>query len=56
MNLNTMPQIKIKKFSVLVGLCLYFMLGTISAQIIVANGVGKVIFFDHDSYVVKPEF
>ncbi len=56
MNLNTMQHIKIRKYSLLVGLCLFFLLRTISAQSIDPNGVGKVIFFDHDSYVVKPEF
>lgn len=56
MNLITMPHIKIRELSVLIGLCLYFLLGTISAQSIDPSGVRKVIFFDYDSFVVRPEF
>ena len=51
-----MPHTKIRKYSLLVGFCLYFLLGTILAQSIGSNGIGKVIFFDYDSFVVKPEF
>jgi peptidoglycan-associated lipoprotein len=55
-NLNTMQHIKIRKYSLLVGLCLFFLLGTISAQSIDPRGVAKVIFFDYGSFVVLPEF
>ena len=56
MKSTTMRHIKIRKHSLLVGFYLFFLLGTISAQSIDPNGVGKVIFFDYDSFVVKPEF
>ena len=56
MKSTTMRHIKIRKHSILVGFYLFFLLGTISAQSIDPNGVGKVIFFDYDSFVVKPEF
>ena len=51
-----MPNIKIRKQSFLIGFFIYFLLGTVSAQSNGPNGVSKVIFFDYDAYVVKPEF
>lgn len=51
-----MPHTKIRMYSLLIGFCLYFLLGTISAQSIGSNGVSKVILFDYDAHVVKPEY
>lgn len=50
-----MRDIKIRKNSLLVGFYLYFLLGTISAQSIGPNEVSRVIFFDYDTFIVKPE-
>lgn len=51
-----MPNIKIRKQTFLIGFFIYFFLGTVSAQSNGPNGVSKVIFFDYEDYVVKPEF
>jgi len=55
MKSTTMRHIKIRKHSLLVGFYLFFLLGTISAQSIGPNGVSRVIFFDYDTFIVKPE-
>ena len=49
---------KIRNPFVILGICLCLSLfaGVIAAQSYVPTGVDKVIFFDHDSFVVKPEF
>ena len=44
------------KPQIILGLCLSLFAGGIAAQSNGLNGVVKVIYFDFDSFIVKPEF
>jgi len=47
---------KFIKPQIILGLCLSFFAGGIAAQSNGPNGVVKVIYFDFESFIVKPEF